>query len=76
MIRWIIGMPAWILIKLVRAYQFLISPLLGPTCRFKPTCSDYFVQSIQKYGTLKGVWRGLCRVCRCHPWNPGGYDPP
>lgn len=76
MIRLIIGMPAWILIKLVRAYQFLISPLLGPTCRFKPTCSDYFVQSIQKYGTLKGVWRGLCRVCRCHPWNPGGYDPP
>lgn len=63
-------------IRLIRVYQQLLSPLLGPMCRFHPSCSNYTIQAIEKYGLLKGTWKGVCRICRCHPWNPGGYDPP
>nr|WP_145252323.1 membrane protein insertion efficiency factor YidD [Aeoliella mucimassa] len=65
-----------ILIGMVRFYQLGISPLLGKNCRFQPTCSEYFIQSVRKYGPLRGSWRGVKRIARCHPWNPGGYDPP
>ena len=65
----------WILIALVRAYQALISPLIGPRCRFHPTCSEYFIQAVRQYGPLAGFWKGICRILRCHPWHPGGYDP-
>jgi uncharacterized protein len=65
-----------LLIMLIRLYQVTLSPLLGPACRFEPTCSRYMVESLRKYGLLKGLGRGLRRVARCHPWNPGGYDPP
>jgi putative membrane protein insertion efficiency factor len=64
------------LIGLVRAYQLLISPLLGPNCRFTPTCSQYFIEAVNKYGALRGSWRGLRRILRCHPFHPGGLDPP
>ena len=64
------------LIGAIRLYQVTLSPLLGPACRFEPSCSRYMVESIKKYGTWKGLGRGLRRVSRCHPWNPGGYDPP
>jgi uncharacterized protein len=64
------------LIGAIRVYQVTLSPLLGPACRFEPSCSRYMVGSIKKYGVLKGVGRGLHRFSRCHPWNPGGYDPP
>lgn len=64
-----------ILIGLVRGYQIFISPLLPKTCRFYPTCSEYFIQAVRKYGALKGTWIGIKRICRCHPFNPGGYDP-
>ena len=60
----------------IRCYQVLISPLIGPQCRFTPTCSEYFILSIRKYGPLAGSWRGVKRVLRCHPYNPGGHDPP
>jgi putative membrane protein insertion efficiency factor len=60
----------------IRVYQVTISPLLGPACRFEPTCSRYMVEALRKYGLFRGLARGLHRVCRCHPWNPGGYDPP
>ena len=63
------------LILPVRIYQQLVSPLLGPTCRFNPTCSEYFIQAVRKYGPLRGAWRGLCRIARCHPLHPGGDDP-
>jgi uncharacterized protein len=63
-------------IGVIRLYQVTLSPLLGPACRFEPSCSRYMVESIKKYGTCKGLGRGLRRVSRCHPWNPGGYDPP
>ena len=68
--------PAWIVIAGVHAYQVLISPWLGPHCRFQPTCSQYFIESLHKYGALRGSVRGIARILRCHPWHPGGYDPP
>lgn len=60
---------------LVTLYQRLISPILPPSCRFTPTCSEYTYQAIAKYGLAKGVWLGLNRLLRCHPFHPGGYDP-
>jgi len=69
-------LPSRLLIWLVRFYQMAISPLLGSHCRFRPTCSQYFIEAVQKYGPVRGTWRGICRICRCHPFHPGGYDPP
>lgn len=69
-------LPGLLAILLVRVYQKLISPLLGPTCRFQPTCSEYFILAVRKYGLLVGIWKGTWRICRCHPWHPGGHDPP
>ncbi|MBU1690956.1 MAG: membrane protein insertion efficiency factor YidD [Gammaproteobacteria bacterium] len=62
-------------IGLIRVYQYLISPLLGPRCRFTPTCSEYACQALTKFGVFKGGWLGIKRLCRCHPRHPGGYDP-
>lgn len=65
-----------LIILLVRGYQFLLSPLLPPnTCRFTPTCSAYMIDAVTKYGAVAGVWKGIKRVFRCHPFHPGGYDP-
>lgn len=64
-----------ILIGLIRLYQKFISPLKRPSCRFYPTCSEYSIQSIRKYGVLKGVWKSIVRISKCHPFHPGGYDP-
>jgi len=64
-----------ILLFFVKAYQYLISPMLGPSCRFTPTCSEYAVQALKKYGAIKGLWLSGKRVSRCHPWHDGGYDP-
>ncbi len=72
-----IGFPIrWCLIATVRLYQLLISPLLGKNCRFEPTCSSYMIQAIEKYGVIRGVAKGVWRICRCHPFHPGGEDPP
>jgi uncharacterized protein len=68
--------PATMLITAVRCYQWTISPLLGRCCRFEPTCSVYFIEAVKKYGTLRGSFKGVKRVLRCHPWSHGGYDPP
>ena len=65
-----------LLIALIWVYQHTLSPLLGNACRFEPSCSRYMVGSLQKYGLLRGTLRGIRRVCKCHPWHPGGYDPP
>lgn len=70
------SLPARTLIGLARVYQWTLSPLIGRHCRFEPTCSAYFIEAVRKYGALKGAWRGLLRICRCHPFHPGGYDPP
>jgi putative membrane protein insertion efficiency factor len=72
MTRWL----SMLLIAAVRFYQRGISPLLGPSCRFTPTCSQYMIEAIQKYGAIRGVVKGIRRICRCHPFQPGGYDPP
>ena len=64
-----------LLLVLIRCYKYAISPLLGQNCRFFPSCSDYSVQAIEKYGALKGSGLALKRILRCHPWNPGGFDP-
>lgn len=63
------------LILLVRAYQYLISPLLGSNCRYYPTCSAYMIEAIETHGVLKGLWLGTRRLCRCHPWGSHGHDP-
>jgi putative membrane protein insertion efficiency factor len=65
---------AWVLTRLVRAYQLLVSPLLGPRCRFYPSCSSYALQAVTTHGALRGSWLAARRLLRCHPWNPGGVD--
>lgn len=64
-----------LMIGAIRFYQLAISPALPPSCRFYPTCSEYTLQAIAKYGALKGLWLGVKRIARCHPFHPGGYDP-
>jgi len=74
--RALFHLPAWTLIALVRVYQWTLSPIFGRQCRFYPTCSVYFIESVRKYGAIRGAWRGILRICRCNPFHPGGYDPP
>jgi hypothetical protein len=62
--------------QVVRGYQLLVRPLLPPTCRFVPGCSEYAREALMQHGLVRGGWLGLRRIARCHPWNPGGYDPP
>ena len=62
-------------ITMIRFYQRYISPLTPPACRYTPTCSQYTLEAIQKYGAFKGTWLGIKRICRCHPWGGSGYDP-
>jgi len=64
-----------LLLVLIRGYQYAIRPLLGANCRFYPSCSDYAWEAIERHGALKGTRLALCRVMRCHPYHPGGYDP-
>jgi uncharacterized protein len=63
------------MIATIRFYQRFISPLLPPACRFEPSCSAYTLEAIQIHGAIRGGWLGTCRLLRCHPFNPGGYDP-
>ena len=65
----------WLLLALVRFYRSFISPLLPPSCRYVPTCSEYALIAIGKYGAMKGGWLSLKRILRCHPFHEGGYDP-
>ncbi|MBV2208111.1 MAG: membrane protein insertion efficiency factor YidD [Thermomonas sp.] len=63
------------LIALVQGYRRFISPLLGPNCRFYPTCSQYAIEALERFGALKGSWLAARRIARCHPLHPGGHDP-
>jgi len=74
--RTIVMIPSWLLIAMVRMYQICISPWFGPTCRFTPTCSSYFIHAVRKYGAVRGSVKGVWRICRCHPFSRGGFDPP
>ncbi|MDJ0828512.1 MAG: membrane protein insertion efficiency factor YidD [Desulfobacterales bacterium] len=64
-----------IFLLIIKSYQFFISPLLGPACRFYPSCSEYAYQAVNKHGPLKGMWLSILRILRCHPFHPGGVDP-
>ncbi len=65
----------WVLIALLRAYRFAISPLYGQVCRYHPTCSAYALEAVTVHGSIKGSWLAVRRIGRCHPWAAGGYDP-
>ena len=60
---------------LIRLYQWTLSPLVGPACRFEPSCSQYALEAILRFGFFRGCWLAVRRIGRCHPWHPGGYDP-
>lgn len=64
-----------VVLILLRAYKRFISPLLPSSCIYQPTCSEYMMQAVQRYGVIKGVWLGIKRIARCHPFAQGGYDP-
>jgi hypothetical protein len=64
-----------VLIAAVRGYQYALRPMLGANCRFYPSCSDYAREAFERHGALRGSWLATRRVCRCHPYHPGGYDP-
>ncbi|WP_240002529.1 membrane protein insertion efficiency factor YidD [Oleisolibacter albus] len=66
---------AWMLRGLVLLYRWFISPLLGPRCRFAPTCSEYALEALARHGALRGSWLSLRRILRCHPWGGSGWDP-
>ena len=59
----------------IRLYQLVLSPLLGANCRHTPTCSHYTIEAIQEWGVVKGIWLGIKRIARCHPWGTSGFDP-
>tara|TARA_A100001015_G_C14936260_1_gene690620 strand:- start:1172 stop:1411 length:240 start_codon:yes stop_codon:yes gene_type:complete len=65
----------YIIIKLIKLYKFLISPLLGHSCRYLPTCSDYSIDALKTFGLFKGLFLILKRILSCHPWGSGGFDP-
>ena len=64
-----------VLLALISGYRLLLSPLLGASCRFYPSCSTYAVEAIQTHGAARGTWLALKRILKCHPWHPGGVDP-
>ena len=64
-----------LLLALLRIYKLALSPYLGSRCRFWPTCSDYASEAIVRHGPARGTWLAACRLCRCHPFTAGGYDP-
>ena len=68
------GPLAWVLLQVVRGYQLVLSPLLGPRCRFYPSCSAYAVTALRRHGAIKGTGLAAWRLLRCNPWNPGGID--
>lgn len=76
LLSWPCRLAVALLVLLIRLYQLTLSPLIGPACRFEPSCSRYTIGALQKYGLFKGLWRGIGRILRCHPGHPGGYDPP
>jgi hypothetical protein len=76
LLAWLSTLGIWLLIVPVRLYQFCLRPILPPVCRFTPSCSEYFILAVRKYGPIRGACKGVARICRCHPWHPGGYDPP
>jgi len=75
MARLLRKIPTVLLVGLLRGYQYLISPLLGPRCRFWPSCSNYAIEALRLHGPARGGWLALKRIVKCHPWHAGGIDP-
>jgi uncharacterized protein len=73
--RSLLSLPRRLLAALIRGYQLAISPALPPSCRFTPSCSQYALEAVTRHGALKGSWLAACRLVRCHPFHPGGFDP-
>lgn len=73
--KFIIKLPANILILLIRIYQYTLSPFIGRSCRYTPTCSVYSIEALKKYGAIKGSWLAIKRIISCNPWGGSGYDP-
>ncbi|MGD2063815.1 MAG: membrane protein insertion efficiency factor YidD [Nitrospirota bacterium] len=65
----------WVVLTVIRAYRWLVSPVMGPVCRYYPSCSAYGEKAVERFGVWRGGWLAVRRVARCHPWHPGGYDP-
>lgn len=65
----------WPFLVLLKVYQYALSPFFGARCRFSPSCSNYAIEALRSYGLCRGSWLAIKRIARCHPWNPGGYDP-
>ena len=65
----------FLLIGLIQIYRLLISPIFPPYCRFQPTCSQYALDAVERFGSIRGSWMAIKRILRCHPFHPGGYDP-
>jgi uncharacterized protein len=75
-LRALARLPVATLVLLVRLYQIVLGPIFGGQCRFHPTCSEYFILAVRKYGAIRGTLKGLARIARCHPFHPGGEDYP
>ena len=73
--QWIRKAIVAVLVLPIQFYRYCISPLFPPVCRFTPTCSQYAIEALRKYGPVKGGWLAIKRICRCHPWGGSGYDP-
>jgi len=71
-VSWLVS---WLLVAAIRIYQALVSPWLGPACRFEPSCSHYAIEAVQRHGPVRGVWLAAKRLARCHPLGDHGYDP-
>jgi len=69
------AIPRRLILGALTVYRYALSPLMGPRCRFEPSCSAYASDSVSRFGAIRGGWLGIKRVCKCHPWHPGGYDP-
>jgi putative membrane protein insertion efficiency factor len=76
LLRWVCLVLSTFLIVGVRFYQAVLRPVLPSVCRFEPSCSEYFILAVRKHGPVRGACKGVGRICRCNPWNAGGYDPP
>jgi putative membrane protein insertion efficiency factor len=74
-VQQLLRLPRRLLAGLIRGYQLLFSPLLPPSCRFHPSCSQYALEAVNRHGALKGSWLAARRLARCHPFHPGGFDP-
>ena len=75
LIKYLSRILSYFLKAMITVYKYVISPLLGPKCRYLPTCSSYAMEAIEIHGPIKGGWLGLKRILRCHPWGGSGYDP-